>query len=145
MIGNVRGIGYKMATQVNFPGVVELLLILTVVKETHTSVCLLKVSKIWGASLVVQMAKNLPAMQETWVWSLGWEDTWRRKWLPMTVFLPGESHGEGSLEGHQYMGSKRLRTWLSNFQFSMPIIKLLKDWNNFYAKKLAGTFKILSL
>ena len=27
------------------------------------------------ASLVAQMIKNLPAMQETWVWSLGWEDS----------------------------------------------------------------------
>ena len=27
------------------------------------------------ASLVAQMVKNLPAMQETWVLSLGWEDT----------------------------------------------------------------------
>ena len=27
-----------------------------------------------GASLVAQMAKNLPAMQETRVQSLGWED-----------------------------------------------------------------------
>ena len=26
------------------------------------------------ASLVVQMVKNLPAMQGTWVRSLGWED-----------------------------------------------------------------------
>ena len=26
------------------------------------------------ASLMVQMVKNLPAMQETWVWSLSWED-----------------------------------------------------------------------
>jgi len=26
------------------------------------------------ASLVVQLGKNLPAMWETWVWSLGWED-----------------------------------------------------------------------
>ena len=26
------------------------------------------------ASLVAQMVKNLPAMQETWVWSLTWED-----------------------------------------------------------------------
>ena len=25
------------------------------------------------ASLVAQLAKNLPAMQDTWVWSLGWE------------------------------------------------------------------------
>ena len=35
------------------------------------------ISIYWGharASLVVQMAKNLPAMQETQVWSLGWED-----------------------------------------------------------------------
>ena len=27
-----------------------------------------------GASLMAQMVKNLPAMQETWVPSLGWED-----------------------------------------------------------------------
>ena len=27
-----------------------------------------------SASLVAQMVKNLPAMQETWVRSLGWED-----------------------------------------------------------------------
>ena len=27
-----------------------------------------------GASLVAQMVKNLPAMWETWVRSLGWED-----------------------------------------------------------------------
>jgi len=24
---------------------------------------------------------------------LGWEDPWRRKWQPTSVFLPGESHG----------------------------------------------------
>ena len=24
---------------------------------------------------MAQMVKNLPAMQETWVWSLGWEET----------------------------------------------------------------------
>ena len=29
--------------------------------------------KIW-ASLVAQLVKNLPAMWETWVLSLGWED-----------------------------------------------------------------------
>ena len=27
------------------------------------------------AFLVAQMVKNPPAMQETWVWSLGWEDS----------------------------------------------------------------------
>ena len=29
---------------------------------------------IRGAFLVAQMVKNLPAVQETQVWSLGWED-----------------------------------------------------------------------
>ena len=28
----------------------------------------------FGGSLVVQMVKNLPALRETWVQSLGWED-----------------------------------------------------------------------
>ena len=28
-----------------------------------------------GASLVAQLVKNLPAMWETWVQSLGWEDS----------------------------------------------------------------------
>ena len=37
------------------------------------------------------MIKNLPAVQETWVQSLGWEDPWRRAWQPTPVFLPGES------------------------------------------------------
>ena len=30
-------------------------------------------SKVW-AFLIAQLVKNLPAMQETWVQSLGWED-----------------------------------------------------------------------
>ena len=27
----------------------------------------------------------------------GWEVPWKKKWLPGTVFLPGESHGQRSL------------------------------------------------
>ena len=38
------------------------------------SLNLLTYSWIWGPSLMAQMVKNLPAMQETQVWSLGWED-----------------------------------------------------------------------
>ena len=33
-----------------------------------------------GASLVAQLVKNPPAMQETWVRSLGWEDP-QMRWL----------------------------------------------------------------
>ena len=39
-----------------------------------------------GASLVAQMVKNLPAVQETQVQSLGQEDfPWIREWLPTPV------------------------------------------------------------
>ena len=43
------------------------------------------------------MVKNLPAIHETWVQSLGWKMPWRREWLPTPVFLPGEFHGQRSL------------------------------------------------
>ena len=38
-------------------------------------------------SLVAQLVKNLPAMQETLVQFLGWKDIWRRDRLPTPVFL----------------------------------------------------------
>ena len=53
----------------------------------------------YRASLIAQLVKSLPEMQETQVGSLGQEDTWRRKWHPTPVFLPGESQGWGSLMG----------------------------------------------
>ena len=46
------------------------------------------------ASLVVQMVRNSPAMQETWVWSLGWEDPLDEGMAThssIPVFLPEES------------------------------------------------------
>ena len=45
------------------------------------------------ASLVAQLVKNLPAMRETWVQSLGWEDPLEKgKSLPTSIFWPGEFH-----------------------------------------------------
>ena len=41
---------------------------------------------------MTQMVKNPPAMWETWVQSLGWEDPWRRERLLTPVFWPGEFH-----------------------------------------------------
>ena len=39
------------------------------------------------------MVKNLPAMRETWVQSLGWEAPLEKERLPTPVFCPGEFHG----------------------------------------------------
>ena len=53
------------------------------------------------ASLVAQLVKNLPAMWETWVQSLDWEDPLRRERLPTSVLWPGEFHGLYSSWGHK--------------------------------------------
>ena len=52
------------------------------------------------ASLVAQMVKNLPAMQESQVQSLGQEDPWKRKWQSSAVFFPRKFHGQRNLEGY---------------------------------------------
>ena len=56
----------------------------------------------------------MPAMQETWVQSLGWEDPWRSKWLPTPVLLPGEFHGQRSLMAYRPWITKN-RTQLSDY------------------------------
>ena len=52
------------------------------------------------SSLIVQLVKNLPAMQETWVRFLGWEDPLEKEWQPTPVLLPGKSQGWRSLVGY---------------------------------------------
>ena len=56
------------------------------------------------------MVKRLPAMQETWVQSLGGEDPRKRKWQPTPVFLPEEFHGQRSLAGYSPQGHKQSGT-----------------------------------
>ena len=59
------------------------------------------------------VVKNLAAMQETfrrhefnpWVGKM----SWRRKWQPIPVFLPRESHGQRSLVDYSPWDLKRVR------------------------------------
>ena len=64
------------------------------------------------ASLVVQLVKNLPAMRETWVQFLGWEDPLEKGKATHSSILPGEFHGLCS------PWVTKSRTRLSDFQFS---------------------------
>ena len=52
------------------------------------------------------MGKNLPAMQEMWVQSLGGEDLLEEEMQPTPVFLPGESHEQRSLVSYSVWGHK---------------------------------------
>ena len=64
------------------------------------------------ASPVAQLVKNLPAMQETWVQTLSWEDT-LEKGKATSVFWPGEFHGL-----YRPWGRKEL-TQLCDFPFNV--------------------------
>ena len=58
---------------------------------------------------ILQVVKYLPAMWDTRVRSLGWDDPWRRKWQPTPVFLSGESPWTEEPGGLQSMGLQRVR------------------------------------
>ena len=49
-------------------------------------------------------------MQEAQVWSLGREDPLENGMQPISVFLPGEFHGERSLVGYSSWGHKESDT-----------------------------------
>ena len=65
-----------------------------------------RLEEIVGASLVAQMVKNLPAMQETHVLFLDGEDPLEKEWQPTPVFLPRKLHGQRSLMGYSPWGHK---------------------------------------
>ena len=60
------------------------------------------------AFLVAQMVKNLPAMQETWVQSLGWEDPLEKGTAAHTIILAWKIPGTEEPGGLQSMGSQRV-------------------------------------
>ena len=54
--------------------------------------------------------KKPPAMKETQVESLGWEEPLEEEWQPTLVFLPEEFHGQMDLAGQSPWGCKELDT-----------------------------------
>ena len=85
-----------------------------------------------GASLMVQMVKNPPAMQRprfAWVREI----PWRRECQPTPVSLPGEFHGQRSLVGYSPWGCKEsdMTEWLTHTHVSTGRnagFKLLEAW-----------------
>ena len=65
--------------------------------------------EIW-AFLVAQMVKNPPAMWETWLPSLGWEDPLEEGMATYSSILAREFHGQWSLAGYSPKSLKELGT-----------------------------------
>ena len=62
------------------------------------------------ASLAAQAVKNLPAIQETQVLSLGREDHLEKEMATHSSIVPGESHGQWGLAGCSPWGRKESDT-----------------------------------
>ena len=60
--------------------------------------------------MVTQKVKNLPAMQETWVWSLGQEDPLEKGTATHSSILAWEFHGQRRLVGYSPRGLKESDT-----------------------------------
>ena len=60
--------------------------------DLSLSICIISVYPYLWVSLVAQMVKNLPEMQETWVWSLNCEDSLEKGMATHSIFWPGEFH-----------------------------------------------------
>ena len=56
------------------------------------------------ASLVAQLVKNQPAMRETWVQSLGWEDPLEKGYAPVLLDFTCGSAGEESTFNAEDLG-----------------------------------------
>ena len=60
-------------------------------------------------SLVAQMVKNLPAIQETWVQSLGWKDPLEKEIATHSIILARKIPWTEKFGRLQSMGSQRVR------------------------------------
>ena len=71
-------------------------------------------AQLFWASLVAQMVKNPPVMQETCVWSLDQKDPLEKGMVSNPIFSPGEFHGERSLAGYSPWGRRVGHDWVTN-------------------------------
>ena len=84
-------------------------------------------------SLVAQMVKNLPAMRETWVWSLGWEDPLEEGMATHSSILAWRIPWAEEPGGLQSMGSQIVQhDWMTNtlpFHFiTLWVLDMLRVW-----------------
>ena len=62
----------------------------------------------YWASLVAQLVKNIPAIQETLVWFLGWEDPMGEGMATLQYSWLENPHGQRRLVGYSPWGSQRV-------------------------------------
>ena len=105
-----------------------------------------KCSLSW-ASLVAQMVKNLPAMQETWVRFLGWEDPSEKGMATHSSILAWRIPWTEKPGGLQSMGLQRVRhDWVTKHSSLCLYILLSRNrlrlgrWGRHYLVKIISKY-----
>ena len=79
------------------------------------------------ASLIVQLVKNLPAMQETQVQFLVWEDLLEKEMATHSSILAWETHGQRSLAYYSLQGHKsRIRPSNSAHMYQLNDFRVVR-------------------
>ena len=82
-----------------------------------------KAKQIEGVSLVAHLVKNLPAVQETQVRSLGWEDSLEKEMATHSNILAWKNSRTEEPGGLQSMGSQRVgHDWTTNIVFRRVLV-----------------------
>ena len=98
-------------------------------RDTDELKIFIKIFTTSGLPLVVQMVKNPPAVQETWVRSLGGKISWRVEWH--SRILDWRIPGTEEPGGLQSTGSQRGRQDLATntFAFHMYVLEVYNEYN----------------
>ena len=84
----------------------------------------------WGASRVAQRGKHLPAMQETWVWSLGQEDPLEKEMAIYSSTLAWKIPWTEKPSRLQSMGLQRVgHDWATSLSFFLSTWFFSLYWN----------------
>ena len=82
-------------------------------------------------ALVALIVRNMPAMQQTCVWSLGWDDPLEKGMAVhfRCVFLPGEFHEHKGLKDYSLWGHKELdkTEWLTLSLWAFLVAQMVKN------------------
>ena len=88
---------------------------------------------ITGASLVAQLLKNLPVMQETWVQPLGWEDPLENRMAAHSSILAWRIPWTGESGGLQSMGSQTAgHDWATKHPLTLVITTHSQLWSTYF-------------
>ena len=82
---------------------------------------------LWATSHVAQLVKKPPAMQETWVWSLGWEDSLEKGTATHSSILDWRIPRTEEPGRLQSIESTKSQTRLSNFDFTQYVQELERN------------------